>query len=231
VSRRLKYDIPGRDFRVYEDEIGVPPRLARWEEIFAPDVSPPLRITLDIGFGRGEFLLELARREPDRAFVGIERSFKRTLKMARRLARQGVGNVRLVEALGESALPDLFPAGSVECAWINFPDPWPKDRHARRRLVQPAFVRELALRLAPGGELHCATDDPAYAEQMAAVLAAEPRLENRFAPDAFRREVPGRPPTGYELEWRAQGRSCHFFDYCRRADRGEGDADDAPPPA
>jgi hypothetical protein len=149
VSRKLKYDIPGRDFRIYLDEYGEPPSIARWEEIFAPDVQPPLDLVVDIGFGRGEFLIDAARKEPHRAFVGIERSFKRTLKMARRLARLTIGNVRLVESTAQAGIPEFFPERSIESAWINFPDPWPKDRHAARRLVQAPFIRDLALR-SPG---------------------------------------------------------------------------------
>ena len=94
---------------------------------------------LDIGYGRGEFLIEMARKSPERAFVGIERSFKRTLKMARRLPRLGIHNVRLLEADAQEAVVELFSANAISEAWINYPDPWPKDRHAPRRLVQPRF--------------------------------------------------------------------------------------------
>jgi tRNA (guanine-N7-)-methyltransferase len=217
VSRKLKYDIPGRDFRIYFDEYGEPPSIARWEEIFAPDVEPPLGLVVDIGFGRGELLIDAAAKDPQRAFVGIERSFKRTLKMARRLARLGIGNVRLVESTAQAAISELFPERSIECAWINFPDPWPKDRHARRRLVQSPFVRDLALRLVPGGLLHLATDDAAYAAQMDEVLAVEPLLENLNAPASFRREKSGRIATAYELEWEASGRTSHYFSYRRKS--------------
>lgn len=217
MSRKLKYDIPGRDFRVYADEFGEPPSLARWAQIFAPDVEPPLRLVVDIGFGRGEFLIDMARKEPDRAFVGIERSFKRTLKMARRLPRLGLGNIRIIEDLGQSGIGDFFPEESIEVAWINFPDPWPKERHAFRRLVQPGFIRELTRRLVKGGVMNLATDDPDYARQMSEVLAAEPGLENLYAPEPFLAEIGGRIPTAYELEWRARGRAFHYFAYRRCA--------------
>jgi tRNA (guanine-N7-)-methyltransferase len=83
--------------------------------------------------------------------------------------------------------------------------------------VQSDFIAELAVRIAPGGLLHLATDDPEYAEQFADVLAGEARLENRFAPDRFRTEFSGRIRTAYELEWLAQGRSFHYFTYRRIA--------------
>jgi len=204
VSRRLRYDIPGTDWRV-EPEALRDPGLAA---LYAPLPARPL--VVDIGFGRGEFLLALAEKERGTAFLGLEVSFKRALKMARRLALTDLTNVRLVCDRAESALP-LLPAASVDVFWINFPDPWPKKRHRSRRLFQPALLEELVRCLAPGGILNLATDDADYAEHVVEVLAGEARLENLYAPEPFRREVDDRPGTAYEHEWRAQGRSFHFF--------------------
>lgn len=212
MGRALKYDVPGPDRRVLPEEVGE----KGWAALFAPDLAAPFALVVEFGFGRGEFLLELAARAPEVAHVGVEVSRKRVLKLARRLARLPLGNLRLVCAPAELAVRELFAAASVSGVWINFPDPWPKKRHHRRRLIQPRFVAELAERLVPGGVLHVATDHVEYAEQIAAVLAAESRLENVFAPAAFVREVPGRMRTAYELEWRAEGRPLHFFDYRRR---------------
>ena len=214
MGRRLKTDIPGIDRRVDPGAV----REKGWRALFAGDLAEPLPLVLEVGFGRGEFLLDLAARSPGVAHVGIDYSRKRVLKMARRLARAEVANVRLLHATAEQALAELFEPGSLAGAWINFPDPWPKKRHQRRRLLQPAFVRALAQRLVPGGDLHVATDHADYAEQIDAVLAAEPELENAFAPARFLREVPGRLPTAYEIEWRAEGRPLHFWHYRRRAD-------------
>ena len=211
MSRSLKYDIQGVDRRVRPDEIGE----AGLEKLFAPDLDPPLRLVVDIGFGRGEFLLALAADDPEAAFLGVGHSFKRVLKMARRPALTELGNVRLVEAPAELVVGDRLPLGGVSCFWINFPDPWPKKRHHRRRLIQAGFVRALALRLVRGGDVNVATDHVEYAEQIDEVLAGEPLLENRYAPDRFRREVGGRSCTAYEREWRAEGRELHFFCYGR----------------
>jgi len=228
VSRTLKLDIPGRDSRIYFDEYKAPPSVARWAELFAEDVPVVRDLVVDIGFGRGEFLIDLAKQSPDRAFVGIERSFKRTLKMARRLPRLGVDNVRLLESEAQIAIPELFPANSIACAWINFPDPWPKERHAPRRLVQGPFIADIVHRLVDGGELNLATDDATYAEQITEVLAAEPRLENLYAPEACRRDSRGRSPTAYELEWKSIGRTCCYFS-CRKRSR-ESSAESPPGP-
>ena len=211
MSRALKYDIPGPDWRVAFDEA----RARSLAAVFG-ELPAPLRLVVEIGFGRGEFLLELAGRAPEMAHLGVEYSAKRVLKLGRRLARTPLRNVRLLEATGERVVRELLAPGSVACFWINFPDPWPKQRHQRRRLIRPELVRELALRLEEGGALHVATDHEEYAEQVDRSLAGEPLLRNVFAPDRFRREVPGHVPTAYELEWRAEGRPLHFFHYERR---------------
>lgn len=213
MTRRLKLDIPGIDWRVGLAEA----RDRGWPAIFAGDVAAPLPLVVELGFGRGEFLLDLATRNPERAFVGVEVSFKRTLKMARRLARLPLRNVRLLEGFAEEVVREALPDASVACFWINFPDPWPKARHARRRLLQPALATLLARRLVPGGALRVATDDADYAAWIDAVLRAVPELDNRHAPQPFLRQEEGRMPTAYELEWRALGRPLHFFHYARVA--------------
>jgi tRNA (guanine-N7-)-methyltransferase len=213
MPRRLKLDIPGPDRRVLPGDV-----LAKgWAELFAPQLAAPLRIVLEIGFGRGEFQLDLAQRAQDVAHVGVEISRKRVLKQARRLAKSEIANVRLLHGSGEQAVAELFGSASLETVWINFSDPWPKKRHHRRRLVQAPLVAAIADRLVSGGALHVATDDVSYAEHIDAVLAAEPLLANAFAPARWLAEVEGRTPTAYELEWRAEGRPLHFFAYRRSA--------------
>src|SRR5262245_7475214 len=208
MSRALQTDIPGLDWRVSIAEA----RERGFAKIFAGRVAHPLPLVVEIGFGRGEFLLELAQREPDQAFVGIELSYKRALKMARRLARLEVANVAIVQCRAEEVLRDTLQDASVACFWLNFPDPWPKQRHARRRFVQPAALSLLARRLVPGGLLRIATDDPDYAAWIDAHLAGAREFENRYAPDRWRPAVEHRSATAYELEWRALGRSFHFFE-------------------
>jgi tRNA (guanine-N7-)-methyltransferase len=214
VARRLKHDIPGPDRRVGVDEL----RARGVGAAFAPDLGSAVPLVVELGFGRGEFLLELATRAPEVAHLGVEVSHKRVLKMARRLARTDLRNVRLVEARAEAVVHECLAPASVRAFWVNFPDPWPKKRHQRRRLLQPALVRELAVRLVPGGELHAATDHVEYAEAIHAVLAGEALLENAASPAPWLPEVPGRKPTAYELEWRAEGRALHFFEYRRKAE-------------
>jgi tRNA (guanine-N7-)-methyltransferase len=214
VPRRLKVDIPGPDWRILPEELAEKGVAA----IFAPAESAgaaPTRLVVDVGFGRGEFLTGRAQAEPATAFLGIEYSWKRVLKLVRRLAKSELRNVRVVHAPAELVLPRL-PDASVAELWINCPDPWPKKRHHRRRLIQPALVREIARCLEPGGVLSVATDHAGYAEWIHEVLSGEPTLDNAHAPSPWRYTAEGRVPTADELEWRAEGRDMHYFAYRRR---------------
>jgi len=212
MTRRIKTDIPGIDWRVSIDEA----REQGFAKVFAGRVAHPLPLVVEIGFGRGEFLLEMAQRAPEQAFVGVEVSYKRALKMARRLAKLAIPNIAIVEGQAEQVLRDALADASVACFWLNFPDPWPKKRHARRRFVQPESLAWITRRLVPGGVVRVATDDPDYAEWIDERLAAVSELANCYAPERWRAAVEDRPATAYELEWRALGRSFHFFEYARR---------------
>ena len=211
MARKLKYDIPGRDWRRTPEELST----LGWEALFGVGAGAGEPRVVEIGFGRGEFITDLATNDPGASFLGIEVSFKRVLKLARRIAARPIDNVRLVHARAQDVIGSGLPADSVDRFWINFPAPWPKKRHAKHRLVQADFVALLATRLRPGGLLRLATDHRGYAEQMYEVLSAEPRLRNAYAPLHWCPEVEGRMHTGYEQEWRDEGRPLHFFEYRR----------------
>ena len=119
MSRSLKHDVSGCDWRVDLSTL----REKGWRTAFAPVLADPDRLVVDVGFGRGEFLLALAAAEPDTAFLGVEYSFKRVLKMARRLALTPLVNVRLVDARAENLVDEALAEGHVETFWMNFPDP------------------------------------------------------------------------------------------------------------
>ena len=210
MSRTIQREIPGNDCRVWPEEV----RRSGWSKLFGLPVVT-LRLHVDIGFGNGEFLTELARRDPGRAVVGIELSFKRVLKVARRLSHSDLRNVRLLGVDAAWAVREAFEDESVESFWINFPDPWPKRRHRCRRFVEPAFVAELSRRLMIGGSLHVATDDPEYATAIRTALAGEPLLENAPALTAHQGEQRAFPPTAFERVWTAKRRRCFFFEHRR----------------
>ena len=223
MSRSLKYEIPGEDWRLSLADVVA----TGWDEIFAKTrevgacdagrSGEPRKRVLEIGFGRGEFLLAMAERSPEVEFVGIEISVKRTLTMARKVARAKLTNVRLLEARAQVAVKELFLPDSLSEIWVNFSDPWPKARHAHRRVIQPSFVAHAARALEPGGILYVAIDDVRYAHQIDEALAGEEALFNQYAPWPYLHDVPGRAYTGYEEQWRAVGRPLHFFAYSTTA--------------
>ena len=215
MSRALKYDVPGEDWRRSSLDLAD----GGLKGLFASGPEAPKRFVLEIGFGRGEFLLELARREPGTAFLGVEVSYKRVLKMARKLAVVGLDNVRLLEGRGEVILGELIGGACLDEIWVNFSDPWPKERHASRRVIRPDFVAHVARCLIPGGLIHVATDHAVYAEQIHRVLSAETGLVSEFPSEAWRSVAPGRMRTGYEEDWLREGRALFFFDY-RRDENG-----------
>ncbi len=218
MGRYPKLEIHGPDYRVSLDDVKEQGLVA----LFEPASERPPRIVVEIGFGRGEFVIDLAQNDPEAVFFAVEVKLKRVLKMAHRLVRYGISNIRILHATGQELI-DALPADSVvDTFWVNFPDPWPKKSHEHRRMLTPEFIHGLALRLVPGGKLELATDDEIYAESIDAALRGEPLLENLLAPEPFVAELPGRKPTAYELLWREEGRKLHFWRYRKPSGSGAG---------
>src|SRR5471030_696794 len=140
---------------------------------------------LEIGFGMGETTARIAQVHPKNNYLGIEVHTPGVGSLLKRIAEDGLTNLRLVQHDAVEVLDHMIASAALAGAHIFFPDPWPKKRHHKRRLIQPGFVALLASRLAPGAYLHAATDWQEYAEQILAVFAAEPGLANTapgFAP-------------------------------------------------
>ena len=173
-------------------------------------------LILEIGFGRGQFFLHLARTFPEHNLIGLEISNRCMTDVERALARHRLANARAVYAMAETALYHLFTPESLEQVHINFPDPWFKTRHSHRRLMQRDTLDAIASRLKPGGALYLATDILDYAEMSAALLAETPSLENAL-PTPWASALPGRVVTKYEATARREGRECYYFHYRRGA--------------
>jgi tRNA (guanine-N7-)-methyltransferase len=151
---------------------------------------------LEIGFGMGETTEKIALANADRNFLGVEVFNAGVGAMLRRIENSQLQNVRIIQHDAVEVLRDMIPPNSLKGVHIYFPDPWPKKRHHKRRLIQPQFVALLASRIAPGGYLHCATDWQHYAEQMLEVLSGEPTLSNTCEGYADRPQH--RPQTKFE---------------------------------
>jgi tRNA (guanine-N7-)-methyltransferase len=133
---------------------------------------------LEIGFGMGETTAAIAQAHPEVNFLGVEVFAAGVGALARRVDEFGLSNVRIIQHDAVEVVRDMIAADALAGVHVFFPDPWPKARHHKRRLVAPPFAALLAGRIARGGYLHCATDWQHYAEQMLAVLGAEPLLRN-----------------------------------------------------
>jgi tRNA (guanine-N7-)-methyltransferase len=151
---------------------------------------------LEIGCGMGETTATIAAAHSGNNYLGIEVHAPGVGSLLKEIATRELNNLRVIRHDAVEVLRDMIPAGSLAGIHVYFPDPWPKKRHHKRRLIQPPFVHELALRLAAGGYLHCATDWEEYARQMLAVLTAEPLLRNTA--DGFAPRPEWRPQTKFE---------------------------------
>ena len=196
------------------------PRPWSWEEIFG-DGRP---VEVEVGTGNGTFLADAALRSPDRAFLGIEVAGKFFAKAVRRVARKGAGNVRMVYADAAYVVSHCIPSASVAAYHVYFPEPWPKKRHAKRRLFQPDVVARLTETLEPGGYLFVVTDVTDYLEAIEELLGAEARLERLEELTPPLASARGRIITSYEKKYRAEGRSIHYAAW-RRRPKGPGEAE------
>ncbi len=178
----------------------------------------PLR--LEIGSGMGETTAALAAAEPDADHVAVEVYPPGLAQLLMRVEEQGLTNLRLLRGDAIVVFEDLIAPGSLAGLRVFYPDPWPKRRHHKRRLVQPDAVALMASRLAPGATLHLATDVADYAEQMLEVTAAEPLLENPH--DGFAPRPAWRPRTKFEARAEADGRPSRDLLLVRRDAPGSG---------
>ena len=156
------------------------------------------RFALEIGFGMGQSLAELASREPQTGFIGIEVHRPGVGKLLALAEEAELANLKVYCADAVEVLRRCIPDASLDLAMLFFPDPWPKKRHHKRRLVQPAFVEELRSKLKPGGVFHLATDWENYAEQMLEVLNAAPGWRNLAGEGGFAPRPASRPVTRFE---------------------------------
>lgn len=151
---------------------------------------------LEIGFGMGETTEKIALARPGDNFLGVEVFNAGVGSLLRRIEDSSIPNLRIIQHDAVEVVRDMIAPDSLAGVHIYFPDPWPKKRHHKRRLVQPPFIALLASRIAPGGYIHCATDWEDYAVQMLDVLGNEPQLKNTS--DSYAPRPDYRPLTKFE---------------------------------
>jgi len=173
---------------------------------------------LEIGFGMGETTAAIAHARPDINFLAVEVFVAGIGALARRIEESALANVRIVQHDAIEVVRDMLAPASLAGVHVFFPDPWPKARHHKRRLIAQPFIGRLADRIAPGGYLHCATDWEHYAAQMLDVLSGEPLLVNLhagFAP-APRNPLVERPTTKFHARGTRLGHGVWDLVFARR---------------
>ena len=179
-------------------------------ELFGRDAPT----NLEIGAGKGRFLLDLAAAKPDRNFLAVERAAKYHRLCCERAAKRGLTNIRLIRTTAEDLLFRLLPPSSVATEYVLFPDPWPKKRHHKRRIFKPDMVRSMVNALEPGGRLLVKTDHPAYSEVIRGALDYRRglhKLDHRRAFECL-------PLTGFEHKYLDQGREIFASAYQKTED-------------
>lgn len=189
-----------------QEMLGVP---VDWPAVFGND-NP---LALEIGCGIGDFVVKTARDNPQWNFIAIDFYNKGCFKTCRRVEKHELTNVRVVRDEARKFITGQIPKQSLSAVFINCPDPWPKIRHRKRRLVNEQFVRSLADYLKPGGHFYFATDFDDYGTSVAEMMRRVEPFENVLAPDLYRHDIPGYHRTKYMLKFMSEGKQIYFVHY------------------
>jgi tRNA (guanine-N7-)-methyltransferase len=174
--------------------LGVPyaPRAIDFQAVFGRRAP----VTVEVGSGMGETTVRIAAEHPERDYLAIEVHAPGVGSLLKQVAELALTNVRVVQHDAVEVLRDMIPEAALAAIHVFFPDPWPKKRHHKRRLIQPPFAELAASRLAPRGILHVATDWEEYAYHVLAVLSGTPSLQNTA--EGFAARPATRPQTKFE---------------------------------
>jgi tRNA (guanine-N7-)-methyltransferase len=185
--------------------------------LFADDLRPGNPVYLEIGFGDGETLARMAQAHPERRYLGVEVHRPGVGHLLLELERLGLSNVRVLRQDAVELLTQGLPPASLHGVYLFFPDPWPKQRHHKRRILSTEFVALLARAIRPGGVFHAATDWAPYAEQMLRVLnRAGDSFANTNAAGGYSPRPEDRPLTKFERRGQRLGHDVHDLVFRRR---------------
>ncbi len=173
-------------------------------------------VILEVGLGNGESLAAMAAASPEINFLGVEVHRPGVGRLLNLVEAQGLRNVRVICHDAVDVLRHQIPDAGLDGLQLYFPDPWPKKRHHKRRIVQPAWVDLVARKLRPGGLLHMATDWEHYAQHMMEIMEANPAFENTAGAGRFSPHTGRRPETKFERRGRRKGHGVWDLIYRRR---------------
>lgn len=181
-----------------------------WHKIFGREAE----LLIEVGFGDSSFLLKIAQNNPDKNILGLEISLPSLRKGEKKVDRLGLTNVRFIQSRAQAVLWTLCEEDSVNSVYINFPDPWPKPAHHRRRIINDRFLQLVATRMPSGGQIDIATDHADYAEWISNCLQRSPHFNSRLDLPYVTRDD-DRVRTKYEIKALSEGRTCFYFKWQR----------------
>ncbi len=180
-----------------------------WSEVFGND-NP---LALEIGCGVGDFIVQMADLHPGINFIALDFYNKGCIKTCKRIDKVGLSNVRVLRAEARSFIEACIPPASLQMTVINCPDPWPKLRHRKRRLVNAGFVSYLSRFLQSEADFYFATDFVDYGLDVAEFMAVQPGFVNQLAPDTFRHILEDYPVSKYMKRFLEMGQPIYYVHY------------------
>lgn len=184
-----------------------------WDVIFGND-NP---LALEIGCGVGDFVVQMAEMHPELNFIALDFYNKGCIKTCKRIDKSGLPNVRVLRAEARSFMEACILPGSLQTVIINCPDPWPKLRHRKRRLVNTGFVAYLSGFLKPCADFYFATDFDDYGLDVAGFMLEQPGFDNMLAPDSYRHTLAGYPVSKYMRRFLDEGKQIYYVHYRKRS--------------
>ncbi|HEX3036652.1 MAG TPA: tRNA (guanosine(46)-N7)-methyltransferase TrmB [Thermodesulfobacteriota bacterium] len=172
---------------------------------------------LEIGCGEGDFLIEMAKRKSHWNFTGIEIKRKRFKKAIKNAERERLQNLRFLHMDAKIAVEEVFSPNTFSEVYINFPDPWPKDRHKKHRIINPEFLERLYKIMKRQAVLEIASDHEEYISHILGTFSETGIFESMLPPPGYVYNLPNRPPTKFEREFREEGKEIYYLRFMRIA--------------
>jgi tRNA (guanine-N7-)-methyltransferase len=172
-----------------------------------------LPVNIEYCSGNGDWIVEKSQQQPHKNWIAVEKRFDRVQKIWSKIKNYSLTNVLIIAGEALTFSKHYLPNCCIEQVYINFPDPWPKAKHAKKRLIHPCFLNELARILQHGKKLTFVTDDRNYADQAAALLCGHADFCPEFPPPYFQINIDGYGGSWFEQLWKAKGRQIHYLQY------------------
>lgn len=184
-----------------------------WQELFANKNEP---LMVEYCSGNGAWIAERAAAGPAINWIGVEMKFARARKIWSKIKNKNLSNLIAVCGEGLKVSTHYFPHGSVDEVFINFPDPWPKKRHFKHRIIQPIFVAELHRILKQGGKVNLVTDDVDYSTWMIAVMKGHTGFTSDFPAPYYQTIQENYGTSWFDELWRAKGKTIHYHRFTKQ---------------